>query len=269
MSITELREAVKTAERNKKVIAVTGNEGSVGKTIIGLLSSGIFKYLDIPLAKFTLDKHHQELLHVYGEYSKGVLTDIDKQDPIKGVAHFDVREDGRKSIDIIGQAGLKGVDILLDYPADGIDEINKLPSIESYVKVHKMMKRDILYIVPIVTVDKSIASAEALISTFDGIDTENIKFLFVFNEGLIGKNKKDVHQAFAKSATIQDMIAQGQASTMTIRTKLEPSAVALIKSKTLDQLKKMNDEGKIDLFDWCLIEELVNDFEKDFLPHLI
>jgi len=270
MSIKELRESVKVAERNKKVIAVTGNEGSVGKTIIGLLTTGVYKYLDTPLAKFTLDKHHQELMYVYGEYSsKGVLVDTEKQDPIKGVAHFDVREDGRKSIDIIGQADLKGVDILLDYPADGIDEINKLPSIESYVKVHKMMKRDILYIVPIVTVDKSIASAEALISTFDGIAIENIKFLFVFNEGLMGKNKKEVHQAFAKSVTIQDMIAQGQASTMTIRTKLEPSAVALIKSKTFEQLKKMNDEGKIDLFDWCLIEELVNDFEKDFLPHLI
>lgn len=268
MSVKELREAVKVAERNKKVINIISNEGSIGKTILSLLVAGVCKNLGVRLAKFTLDKHHQELLTVHGQYSKGQLLDISKQDPIEGVAHFDVREDGRKSIDILGVAELKEVDILLDNPADGIDEQNKLPSQESYVKIHKAMKRDILEIVPIATADKSIASAEAMISTFEGIDIENIHFLFVFNEGLMGKNKKEVHQAFANSKIIQDMIATGQASTITIRTKLEPSAVALIKSKTFEQLRKMNDEGKMDLFDWVVLDELINDFERDFLPYL-
>jgi hypothetical protein len=268
MSIKELRETVKVAERNKKIINIISNEGSVGKTILSLLVAGVYKNLGMKLAKFTLDKHHQELLAVHGQYSKGQLVDIEKQDPIEGVAHFDVREDGRKSIDILGIAELKEVDILLDNPADGIDEQNKLPSQEAYVRVHKAMKRDILEIVPIATADKSIASAEAMISTFDSIDIENIHFLFVFNEGLIGKNKKDVHQAFKNSQIIQDAIANGQASTITIKTKLEPSAVALIKSKTFEQLKKMNDEGKINLFDWVLLDEMINDFERDFLPYL-
>lgn len=268
MSISELRAAVLEAQANK-VIKVISNEGSVGKTICSLLVAGIFKNMGKPLAKFILDKHHQELLHVHGEYSKGELVEIGKQDAIKGVAHFDVREDGRRSIDNIGSPAFKGVDILEDHPADGIDEQNKFPSMETYVKVHKAVKREIIYIVPIATADKSIASAEALISTFEGIDIPNIKFLFVFNEGLMGKNKKEVQQAFGKSAIIQEMIAQGQASTITISVKLEQSAVNLIKSKTFEQLRKMNDEGKLELFDWVLLDELINDFERDFLPHLI
>lgn len=253
MSIKELRKAVK--------ICVISNSGNVGKSIISLTIAGEYQFEKVDVAKFVLDKHHQELLKAYGTKNKGKL--VDNQHAVSGVEIFDVREDGAKSITNLNRSDINGVDILEDYPADGIDELNKLPSIEIFVKAHERKKYDLWYIVPIASKTKCIESAEAIIETFNGVESDIVNFIFVFNDGLMGKDKKEAHEAFAKSSVIQEAISSGKAHTMTMKTMLRESTVDIIKGKQLSEIEAMAET--MDYFDYILLEEHFNDFRKQFL----
>lgn len=253
MSISGLRKAVK--------ICVISNSGNVGKTITSLSVAGTYQHEKVELAKFVLDKHHQELLKVYGTKNKGKLSET--QNALTGVEFFDVREDGAKSISNLSRTDINGKDQLEDYPGDGIDELNKLPSIELMVKAHERKNYELWYVVPIASKTKCIESAEAIIETFNGVDTESVHFIFVFNDGLMGKDKKDAHDAFTKSAIIQEAIASGKAHTMTMKTKLRESTVDIIKGKPLAEIESMADS--LDYFDYLLLEEHFHDFRKQFL----
>jgi hypothetical protein len=245
------------------VIKVLSNEGSAGKTIISILLASVYQRAGVPLAKFVCDKHHQEFVSVYGERDKGDLVADSLQDPIKGVKFFDVREEAKESINNLRKVGT--TDILEDHPADSIDEQNQFTSIESFLKPYAMLKKTLYYVVPVVS-DKSIKSIEALIDQLDGITTNVVRFIFVFNQGAmnLNGNSKAVMSSYNSNSKIQDLEAKGLVSHITIATELTESAVNVIKSINYDDIITQANEGTIEFFDQILLEEIFDNFQNDF-----
>lgn len=194
---------------SKKTIIPLNNEGSSTKTTS--LKSAIEYVLkltqdnpSLSMAIFSADKNNKELYNTYGTRTdKGKLLPFEEQKAIDGgVEYLDIRVNDGK---LAKALGIKKDFIFLDPPADSVKEFATTYNgqVQTLIDVFKKAKTEVLFLIPIVSKDKSFQSIEAIYSLFK--DTPGpYEFLFLLNEGKM-ENKLAVLEEYKKNPIIEKM----------------------------------------------------------------
>ncbi|TCB60158.1 hypothetical protein E0J20_09195 [Rhizobium leguminosarum bv. viciae] len=119
--------ATKTAAQpsvKKRLIFIVNNKGGVGKSVIARALADLYRHLKMSVAIYDADGGTGTLLISYGtrDGNKGLLKE---QDPLTGVAYFDIRSDSQRSqlLDNIEN----GADtILVDMAGGSLTEITRI-----------------------------------------------------------------------------------------------------------------------------------------------
>ncbi|VTU34492.1 hypothetical protein [Variovorax sp. RA8] len=198
--------------RSKYAVIPVSNVGDVGKSTAMIALIEACMHHQVPVAIFSGDKDHTELLEVYGAKGKT----------------FDIRKDKSSFINAL-QSPEKV--IAIDTPAAFIDVLyDTFEDMDTLLSSFEMFDTMPLFMVPIAT-DKCLESVKRLAQLLAGVEGE-YRIIYMMNEGKM-TNKAALLKAFDDCKQAQNELTSGRAVKLRITTKFTAEFQLVVKTQRL------------------------------------